>query len=224
MCIQPGEPGNDLEAPKKTRPIQVEKLARMRASLLASALKTFAIRGYTNTSVRDIADNAGATSGALYYHFESKEALLLELLDQYKAAELNALGKLLAISITNEDIFAQLSKYYGQVDSGLYAGLLLELRTHPHHKATFRNYIAELHLLKRTALGQLIEKIFRQSRRLLPKSAEELAVVLLAVSNGLSLQLFANRSQVRRGVVGDAVVLVLRSLLEAAPKAEVLSK
>jgi AcrR family transcriptional regulator len=49
-----------------------------RARLLAEALKLFADRGYTATSVADIQRAAGLApgSGALYKHFSSKRALL----------------------------------------------------------------------------------------------------------------------------------------------------
>ena len=50
------------------------------------ALQLFAEKGYEATSMREIAEQLGITKPALYYHFDSKEAivreLLRELLDQ----------------------------------------------------------------------------------------------------------------------------------------------
>lgn len=54
-----------------------------RAQLLAIAAKLFATRGYSQTTVRDIADEAGILSGSLYHHFDSKEAMLSEILHQF---------------------------------------------------------------------------------------------------------------------------------------------
>ncbi|GAB2758860.1 TetR/AcrR family transcriptional regulator [Nocardioides pakistanensis] len=51
-----------------------------RAELLAIAARLFATRGFTQTTVRDIADEAGILSGSLYHHFSSKEAMLDEIL------------------------------------------------------------------------------------------------------------------------------------------------
>lgn len=45
------------------------------ATLLAAARELFARHGYDGTSVRMIADRAGANLGAITYHFGSKEAL-----------------------------------------------------------------------------------------------------------------------------------------------------
>jgi AcrR family transcriptional regulator len=62
------------EAPAQTR----------RGELLDIAAKLFAERGFKNTTVRDIADAAGILSGSLYHHFDSKEAMVDELLDSFQ--------------------------------------------------------------------------------------------------------------------------------------------
>jgi TetR/AcrR family transcriptional regulator, cholesterol catabolism regulator len=51
-----------------------------RSELLAIAARLFAARGYNQTTVRDIADEAGILSGSLYHHFSSKEAMLDEIM------------------------------------------------------------------------------------------------------------------------------------------------
>jgi AcrR family transcriptional regulator len=55
-----------------------------RDELLAIAATLFAERGFRNTTVRDIADGAGILSGSLYHHFDSKEAMVDELLDTFQ--------------------------------------------------------------------------------------------------------------------------------------------
>jgi AcrR family transcriptional regulator len=55
-----------------------------RDELLAIAAVLFAERGFRNTTVRDIADAAGILSGSLYHHFDSKEAMVDELLDTFQ--------------------------------------------------------------------------------------------------------------------------------------------
>ena len=51
-----------------------------RAEILAIAAELFARKGYQNTTVREIADAAGILSGSLYHHFDSKEAIVGEIL------------------------------------------------------------------------------------------------------------------------------------------------
>jgi len=48
-----------------------------RAQLLDAAAQLFAERGFHATSMRDIAKAVGMLSGSIYYHFESKEEMLL---------------------------------------------------------------------------------------------------------------------------------------------------
>ncbi len=50
-----------------------------REKILAVALELFTERGYDKTSLRDIAERLGITKAALYYYFERKQDILLEL-------------------------------------------------------------------------------------------------------------------------------------------------
>jgi len=50
-----------------------------RRRILDAALELFTEQSYAGTPVRDIAERLGMTKAALYYHFASKEALLVAL-------------------------------------------------------------------------------------------------------------------------------------------------
>ena len=52
-----------------------------RKKILESAQRLFTRRGYERTSLSDIAKYAGVTRGAIYWHFENKEELLVNLMD-----------------------------------------------------------------------------------------------------------------------------------------------
>mgnify|MGYP003342878305 CR=1 FL=1 len=53
-----------------------------RLEILQAAGEIFADRGIANTTVRDIGAKVGILSGSLYYHFRSKDDMVLELLDR----------------------------------------------------------------------------------------------------------------------------------------------
>jgi len=57
--------------------------AGRRERILASAAKLFARKGVAATTVREIGDDVGILSGSLYHHFESKEAMVDEILSSY---------------------------------------------------------------------------------------------------------------------------------------------
>ena len=52
---------------------------KTRARILANALSLFVKKGYEHTTFTDIAARLKMTKGAVYWHFENKEALLVEL-------------------------------------------------------------------------------------------------------------------------------------------------
>src|SRR5947199_7392225 len=56
-----------------------------RRQVLDAALQLFSHRGYRATTMRDIADRAGASTGNVYHHFPDKEAIFRTLLDEFSA-------------------------------------------------------------------------------------------------------------------------------------------
>jgi AcrR family transcriptional regulator len=54
---------------------QAERREHTRAALLAAGRELFAARGFVGAGREDIVELAGVTRGALYHHFDSKEAL-----------------------------------------------------------------------------------------------------------------------------------------------------
>ncbi len=62
-----------------------EEAEKTRARIMASALSLFAKKGYDRTTFNDIAARLKLTKGAVYWHFESKQALLMALLDEMLA-------------------------------------------------------------------------------------------------------------------------------------------
>lgn len=53
--------------------------------LLEAALRVFAQQGYRTARLDDVADAAGVTKGAIYHYFDTKEALLLGVIEHYQA-------------------------------------------------------------------------------------------------------------------------------------------
>jgi AcrR family transcriptional regulator len=60
---------------------QQERAIRTRRAVLEAAAEVFAEHGYVAATVADILKTAGVTKGALYFHFDSKEALAKGVLE-----------------------------------------------------------------------------------------------------------------------------------------------
>ncbi|MEU1350699.1 ScbR family autoregulator-binding transcription factor [Streptomyces sp. NPDC005776] len=94
-----------------------------RKVLLESAAHLFVERGYAGTSVNDISDHSGKTSGAIYFHYSSKENLALAVVREqfatwpqlsavYAAPGIPPLEKLIILSFgvaqsLSEDVLAR---------------------------------------------------------------------------------------------------------------------
>ncbi|MYW45543.1 TetR family transcriptional regulator, partial [Streptomyces sp. SID161] len=90
------------------RLVQAESTRR---ALLETAAQLFDERGYAGTSISDISALSGRTSGAIYFHYASKEKLALAVVEEHFASwprmieahrrsGRSALEKLVALSFT----------------------------------------------------------------------------------------------------------------------------
>lgn len=61
--------------------------------IIEAALEQFTERGFEGTSMRDLAGAVGVSTAALYYHYESKDALLLALVEPFLDSVEELLGK-----------------------------------------------------------------------------------------------------------------------------------
>lgn len=59
------------------------KSERSRRGILDAALDLFSHNGYRATSMRDIAERAGVSTGNVYHHFYDKEAIYRSLFEEY---------------------------------------------------------------------------------------------------------------------------------------------
>src|SRR5271167_2411136 len=83
-----------------------------RERILDIALELFTEQGYDKTSLRDIAERLGTTKAALYYYFERKEDILLELHLRLHALGQEAFDQLEGV----EDGQAQVDAWPGLID------------------------------------------------------------------------------------------------------------
>ncbi|MGN5376815.1 TetR family transcriptional regulator [Streptomyces lasalocidi] len=58
-----------------------ERAVRTRRAVIEAAAAVFAERGYAAATIAEILERAGVTKGALYFHFDSKEALARGVID-----------------------------------------------------------------------------------------------------------------------------------------------
>ena len=80
----------------------MEKTIPTKQKILVCAVDLFALKGYTETSVREIAAAVGIKPASLYNHFTSKEDILINILDDY--------SKYTETMFSTEDLMSSLQK------------------------------------------------------------------------------------------------------------------
>ncbi len=68
--------------PNRDRRTQAQRRVQTSAALIASARRLFAERGFSGAGREEIVADAGVTRGAMYHHFESKNALFQAVFEQ----------------------------------------------------------------------------------------------------------------------------------------------
>jgi AcrR family transcriptional regulator len=63
--------------------LREEKSERSRRQVLDAALQLFSHQGFRGTTVREIAERAGVSTGNVYHHFPDKESIFRSLLDEF---------------------------------------------------------------------------------------------------------------------------------------------
>ena len=77
----------------------MKKGEKRKQELLQIAYRMFISRGYENTSVDEIIEEAGIAKGTFYYYFETKEQLLEEVIGMMIDRETEAAGQVLKAEI-----------------------------------------------------------------------------------------------------------------------------
>ncbi len=65
------------------RELKQERAVQTRERILDAAAESFARDGYAGVTLLDIAERAGMTKGAVYFHFKNKESLAVAIADSF---------------------------------------------------------------------------------------------------------------------------------------------
>ncbi|MFJ7586197.1 TetR/AcrR family transcriptional regulator [Streptomyces sp. NPDC097617] len=103
--------------PTSQKKPQVTASPERRRELLDTAAEVFAAQGYNATTVRKIADAAGMLAGSLYYHFDSKESMLDEILSAFLTELWEGYDTVLAAGLgPRETIEALVTESFREID------------------------------------------------------------------------------------------------------------
>lgn len=209
--------------PRKTR---AEQKAETRSLLLEAATDVFLRRGFERASVEEITAEAGFTRGAFYSNFESKEQLLVELLqeriyDEYR----RMLARMPKDAAPAERLrwgARELMDRYKREDeeeaNRLFV-LWLECLAHAARRPEFRSLAATFWSGTRTAMAVQIEEALEELGRASVIEAKHLAIALTALDIGLAVQHLVDPEAVPLSLYPNLYELLFGPILTSEQKA-----
>jgi AcrR family transcriptional regulator len=114
----------------------------VRDKVLAAAVQMFAEYGYHAATMRDIARMAGIQAASIYYHYASKQALLVEVMETHMR-QLNA-------------NLEQIVSKQDTVQQRLYEAISNHIRLHTTYKSEFFIIDTEIRALKGENRGEVL--------------------------------------------------------------------
>ena len=103
-----------------TEKVKLKKGENQKEKIIRTAIKKFSKKGFSNTSMDEIAIESKVSKGLLFYHFNNKEELYVQALAQGIDSTLDFANKLTEIAEAGlfqkkENLFQDLEKYYDLV-------------------------------------------------------------------------------------------------------------
>jgi len=185
-----------------------ESRALTRAKLLASARVVVAREGYENASIDRIAEEAGFSKGAFYSNFDSKEELVLELLETHSLKDVTEIAAILGDSRDPVRMIEVISAWALERSSDPSWGLLaLELFRRAQRDRTFNKRHSNLFRDQWRGLGDILLNLFPPGQA--PADSETLGGIVMELTYGAASSFKAGPT------AGDMVKLVLTSLHRA---------
>ena len=162
---------------------------RTRATLIETARELLAEHGYDGCSIAEISDKAGFSKGAFFANFDSKEALLLELLRQDKAQEMQLLRNFITQSDKNNILPSILQDYIGKLNYNSQCVMLdIQMRLYASRHAEFSKEYDILQTEIRETLAELLALLLHKAGKQPHLPVSQLADIIIALIHGLNLQ------------------------------------
>lgn len=210
----------DMNPPARDRlSLREEQRALTRERLLDAAEVVFARRGFHGASVDEIAREGGATTGALYSNFESKEDLFLALFERSAQADVRDYEEVSTTQPTPDEQTRAMADRWMQIlrERPDYFPLVIEFWAYAMREPQLRKRLAERFRTLRAASTSLVAMgAERRGITLSPEFAKRLGLLITSLGNGLALEKLIDPDAVPDEAYGDLLVLIFSGLATLA--------
>jgi AcrR family transcriptional regulator len=210
--------GRAVPAATGTRLTREQSRANTRERLLAAARGAFARNGFHGASVEEIASDAGFSTGALYSNFDSKEDLFLVLMEREIAEHASELAAAVrARTSVAERATGGARQWMIMIDREPELLLLfMEFWAYGVRDPEVRPKVAVRFAQMREVLTQLIADAVREFDLELAIPAEQLAVAIDALADGIARQKLADPDAVPDELMGTVLSLLFSAATRPA--------
>jgi AcrR family transcriptional regulator len=189
-----------------------EKKARTRAQLIDAAATVFARRGFVGASLDEVAEEAGLTKGAVYSNFDSKEELFHAVIDERLNEPMRRRAELINSGMGTEAHAMEGARVFVEtVEREREVFLLaLEFNIHVARHPELASVFAARNREQLERVADLITEHARRSGDTLPLPADQMAIAVEALSQGIALQKLADPESVPDDLLGRVYALLFR--------------
>jgi AcrR family transcriptional regulator len=205
-------------SPQVTRLTREQSKANTRERLLAAARSAFASSGFNGASVEEIASRAGFSTGALYSNFDGKEDLFLVLMER----EIDEHAREIAEAVRERASVAERAtggarQWMTMIEREPELLLLFtEFWAYGVRDADVRPKVAARFAQIRRLLTKLIEEGVREFELELALPAEQIAIAVDALADGIARQRLADPSAVPDELMGNVLSLLFAAATRPA--------
>ena len=190
-----------------------------RAKLIEAARQLFSTSGYEHATVDDISRAAGYSKGAYYFHFSTKDDILLELLRVWTENRTAALVEGEIDRMSPDDLRETLAGFFSYADSPEWPGVMLEFWAQAVRNKEVGTRLSSAYAVWRKRITTAFEAAARDGLRV--QSAEDAASVVLAAHDGFAVQVAIGSPGAKAmtaAELADSIVAPLEQAVEPAER------
>jgi AcrR family transcriptional regulator len=197
---------------------RIEQRKLTRAKLVDAALELFSTSGYEHATVDDISHAAGYSKGAYYFHFSTKDDILLELLRVWTEGRSAALVRDEG-ALSPEELRETLAGFFSYAETPRWPGVLLEFWAQAVRNPEVSKRLTQAYSAWRKEIAAAFSDAARAGLRL--ESAEDAASVVLAAHDGYAVQTALGApggGAMSAADLADSIVAPLEAAVEQAER------
>lgn len=167
-----------------------ERRAETRLCLMASAARAFAKHGLQQTSIDQVAEDAGYTKGAFYANFKNKEELFLAMLDERFTERMEQIERVIGSDGSGAE---KASRAGGDFAAMLNADvewqrLFFEFSAYAGRNEDFREELVTRYRWMRERIAAALQARAELMGLTSPIPADQVAMMTCAMANGFALE------------------------------------